>query len=317
MMPANQLTTDPETTPVPEGSACEPLVPGRLAREVLANVENVHKFFLQSAAAELSELLDTPVAMDFQESAQSSLSEALNHSESAGIAIALDLSPLSQRGLLTFPCALLFRVLDILLAVPESRLDDPGRSVTAIELYILREFFDVFASALRSAWEPFYPAAFNRISLPPEESAARAAEWRNDLALILSATVRLAEVSADVHLIVPAFLARLAHLKSTAAIGPAAEPVRVSVLNCLADATLRMDAVLEGASIRIRDLLDLAPGRILTVGNAESSSFDCLLNGKRRFTGQLVSSGGRCGIQIGALLGGTGSQFMRGSAADR
>jgi len=316
-MPANLRTTGPDTTPVSDERTCEPLVPGQLTREALANVENIHKSFLQAAAAELSELLQARVAMNFREAAQSLLSEALDHRESFGHVLALDLSPLPGCGFLIFPRALLFRVLDILLATPENTFDDAERSVTAIELYILREFFEAFARSLRSTWEPFYAVAFNQISMSPDESDERAPEWGSGLALILRATIDLADVSADIRLIVPAFLARLAQLKSTAAIGHEVEPVRVGILNCLGDAALRMDAVLDGASIRIRDLLDLAPGRILTVGSAEGSSFDCLLNGRRRFSGQLISVSGRCGMQIGTPADGEGSQFMRGSATDR
>jgi flagellar motor switch protein FliM len=311
-MPANPRTTAPETTPVSDEQTCEPLVAGQLTREALANVENIHKSFLQAAAAELSELLQVRVAMNFRDAAQSPFSEALDHRESVGCTLALDLSPLTGCGFLIFPRALLFHVLDILLATPENTFDDAERSVTAIELYILREFFEAFARSLRNTWEPFYPVAFNQISMPPKELDERAADWGSDLALILRATVDLAEISADIHLIVPSFLARLAQMQSTAAISPAAEPVRVSILNCLGDATLRMDAVLDGASIRIRDLLDLAPGQVLTVGNSEGSSFDCLLNGRRQFTGQLIPASGRCGMRIGTLVGGAGSSIHAG-----
>lgn len=311
-MPANPRNTVPENE-----QTCEPLVPGQLTREALANSENIHKSFLQAAAAELSELLQVRVAMNFRDAAQSLFSAAMDHRQPVGCTLALDLSPLAGCGFLIFPRALLFHVLDILLATPENTFDDAERSVTAIELYILREFFEAFARSLRNTWEPFYPVAFNQMSMPPEELDERAAECGSDPALILRSTVDLAEISADIHLIVPSFLARLAQMQSTAAIGPAAEPVRAGILNCLGDAALRMDAVLDGANIRIRDLLDLAPGQVLTVGNSEGSSFDCLLNGKRRFTGQLVPSGGRCGMRIGTLVGGAGVQFMRGSPTDR
>ena len=213
--------------------------------------------------------------------------------------------PAGGRAFLVFQSALLFRVLDILLATPDTAPSDPLRRVTDIEFYILREFFEVFAQSLREAWAPFSAAAFDQITIEGDESGDGGAKAPDDLAVVMRTSMDVAGVTARFDVILPAFLVRLADLKVKEAAGrnTGREPVQESVLNCLGNARLQMEAVLNGATIRIRDLLEIKPGQILVVGKSEGAGFDCLVNGKRRFVGGLVARNGRCGIQIETLIG--------------
>ena len=223
--------------------------------------------------------------------------------------IPLDLSPIPGCGFLIFPAALLFRVLDILLAMPENTSGDMGsddsRRVTGIELHILREFFDVFTRTLREAWDTSYPLAFHPI-ISEDESESRPEKRGDDLALILSTKVDIGITSADVKLVLPSFLARLVQLKAAPNANHSdSEPVSASVLKCLGDASLQMDAVLQGGSIRISSLLGLAPGQILVLGSGEDASIDCLVNRQRQFAGALIASNGKCAFQVDSLVGQT------------
>ena len=316
-MPANLRIASPRKSKV-SGEPCEPLVPGQLAREAIETAGRIHASFLKSLESRLAELLQQPVTTSSPETVQRPFSGVVSDIGSGDRVIALDLSPVRGCGFLTFSPTLLFRVLDILLATPENTAGEERRSVTGIELYILREFFEVFVQSVRDAWEPYYPLAFNQI--PAEvEPEPRMVAWGDDLALILRATIGLAGITADFGLVVPAFLARMAHLKSGTATGRAAdrEAVGGNTLNRLGDATLRMDAVLEGASIRIRDLLGLAPGQVLKVGNSEELSFDCLVNSTRQFAGELIASNGRCAMKVHTPAGSAQGQFTAELAADK
>jgi flagellar motor switch protein FliM len=296
-MPANLRVARAGTAPMP-GGTYTPLLAGQLPSDAITVVENIHRSFLKSAESELAELLQEPVAMGFRESTLEPVSKALQGDDRA---IELDLSPLEGSAYLLFPPSLLFRVLDIMLATPENTSSDQSRrSVTGIELYILREFFEVFAQSLRDVWAKIYPAAF--IQVPPGDDTGPKLPEGDDLALILRASVILAGLTTDVCLVLPTFMARTAHLESGAP-GPAKlhEHLGESMMKCLGNASLSMEAVLRGANIRIRDLLGITPGQILTIGNSEDSAFECLVNGQRQFTGALISSSGRCALRIGAL----------------
>lgn len=285
----------------------EPLLAGQLASNAIATVEEVHQAFLKLLQAELSELLQDAVSASFQGTKQAPVSTPMRGTTSGDRAIQLDLSPLPASAYLVFPPALLFRVLDILLATPPAATSDDDeekpRMVTGIELFILREFFEVFAKCLRAAWAPVYAAAFTQTPTSFEE-AGPAVPDGTDLALVLRSGIALGGLEADFVLALPTFLARMAQLKLAEASSREGEgePYEESILRSLGAASLNLEAVLQGASIRIRDLLAMAPGQILTVANSEDSSFDCLVNGRQQFTGTLVPSGERCALRIETLV---------------
>ena len=278
----------------------EPLVTGQLARESVEVVDRIHQLFLKTAEAELSELLQLPIKMTPGETEQSVFSDSLRNSPAGDRVIALDLSPVSGCGFLSFSPQLLFGVLDVLLATPGDQRDNSGRIVTAIELHVLRELFDLMAETLAETWKQFYPAAFLQIPVSDEELEQLMAAAGTDSAIVLNASVEMNGVAAGFRVILPTCLARMAGLSlKTSASRVAPEAIDNAIFERLGDARLDIEVVLQGAAIRIRDLLDLTPGRILVVGSSTGSSFDCLVNGTLQFSGSLTSQDGGCGIQIG------------------
>ncbi len=330
-MPANLRTAGINTAMEPGEGQCEPFIPGQLGRDTIEIVEKIQAYFLKSLESGLSDLLQTPVPVSSGETAYATFSEALNGIAPGDRIVALDLTPARACGFLTFPAPLLFSILDILLAAPESSpaaestFDAPPRVVTSIELHILRDLFDTFTLALRQAWEPFCSVAFKQLN--SDDEAGLRAKYGDDPALILPVTITVGRdmelLTAEVRFVVSPFLARLAQMKSKASLNPAnsSGSVRGGVLDCLGSANLRLEAVLDGGSIRISSLLDLAPGQILVLGNSEGASVDCLVNNKRQFTGELVAANGRCAIQIDSLFSGgsdkAGNQLTGAPAADR
>jgi flagellar motor switch protein FliM len=308
---------------IPDEPQCEPLPAGQLASNAVATIEEVHQAFLRSAQNELAELLQEAVTMTFQGAKQMPLSAPMRGTSSGDRAIQLSLAPLPAFAYLVFPPALLFRALDLLLgtpaAAPAEEEGEKPRAVTGIELFILREFFEVFAKALRTAWEPVYAAAFTQTPASFEEGGPSIPEEESESALVLRTGVNVAGLAADFVLVLPTFLARMAHLQSVAAAGRegGSEPIGESILRSLGAATLNLDAVLQGATIRIRDLLAMAPGQILTIGNSEDSAFDCLVNGKPQFTGSLVPSGERCALRIETLAAPAESQWTSELSPER
>ncbi|HEY4085591.1 MAG TPA: FliM/FliN family flagellar motor switch protein [Bryobacteraceae bacterium] len=308
---------------IPDESLCQPLPAGQLASNAVATIEELHQAFLKSAQNEMAELLQEPVTMSFQGSKQAPIAASMRGTRNGDRAIELDLAPLAGSAYLVFPPALLFRALDILLGTPPTAPaeddDEKPRTVTGIELFILREFFEVFAKALRTAWGAVSPAAFTLKSSSFEEDGPAIPENGAESALVLRSGVELGGLSGDFVLALPTFLARMAQLKSAASVGRGgdAEPVGDGILRNLGSATLSLDAVLQGATIRIRDLLAMAPGQVLTIGNSEDSSFDCLVNGKQQFAGSLVPSGERCALRIETLAGAQESQLTSELSAER
>jgi flagellar motor switch protein FliM len=302
---------------------CEPLAAGQVASSVVATIEELHHAFLKNIQGGLAELLQDAVATSFQGTKQMPLSAPMRGVSSGDRAIQLDLAPLAASAYLVFPPALLFRVLDVLLgtpaAAPAEQDEEKPRAVTGIELFILREFFEIFAEALREVWKPVYATAFSQAPASFEEDGPAIPEDGSEAAVVLRSGIEVAGLTADFVLVLPTFLARMAHLKSVASVGRegSGEPIGESILRSLGGATLNLDAVLRGATIRIRDLLAMAPGQVLTVANSEDSAFECLVNGNPQFTGVLAPSGERCALRVETLVGPPASQLTSELSAER
>ena len=152
---------------------------------------------------------------------------------------------------------------------------------------------------MHAAWEPVYPVDFKLLSVGIEGNA-EADPARDEIALTASADVSIGDVRASFELAVPSFLARLAEIHSRGrerrASSPA--PLQENLLAALSRATVQLEAVLQGSSIRMGDLVAMQKGQVLLLGMPAGSPFDCLVNGKQQFKGEMVATGNHQGFQI-------------------
>lgn len=277
--------------------------PGRLPDGFALAAARIHRAFLDALAPALSEALQTPVSFGtLLPPEQSTCGEFLEKNEAAGCLIALDISPLNGCAILSFSKELLFKVLDIFTATPAIAESNPRETVTAIELHILQEFFDAFRDALSNAWQPFYPLAFDILAIGPEKSRQAASAQSRQAMMVLKSRIQFAEGDAAFEIALPGFLLRLAEAraKENPALGGAAEQVEESLLAALGEAALQVDAVLTGSGVRIGELLGIRPGQILSLGTPPDAVFECLVNGRPRFKGEMIASDGRQAFRVEA-----------------
>jgi flagellar motor switch protein FliM len=300
-MPSDPINDDLQPVQSAAGDSFRPYVPGHLAASSIDLLERTQRHFLTVLEGELSEALQTPVTAAVNETQQAAFATVLDNAEPGGAMIALDLAPLRGYVLLNFPPALLFRVLDILLASPAEAAAGSRTGVTEIELHILHEFFDSFAKALRGAWEPVYPIALRLVATGIEDTRQAVSSASGETALVTGASLFIGDVRAPFEIAVPGFLARLAETRSRDRTRDASSgaPVQENLLAALSKATVQLEAVLQGASVRMGDLVGMRKGQILMLGTSPDSPFDCLVNGKAQFQGEMVATGNRQGFQIG------------------
>jgi flagellar motor switch protein FliM len=66
----------------------------------------------------------------------------------------------------------------------------------------------------------------------------------------------------------------------------------------LRDAKLTLQANLEGPMLKVRELLQLKEGDVLTFEHPVEQPLTGLINGKQKFAGQIVSTGKKKAFQI-------------------
>src|SRR5205807_34193 len=93
---------------------------------------------------------------------------------------------------------------------------------------------------------------------------------------------------------VPDLMVRLSAIKSSeAATRRPDRTSQVRVVGALRDAKIRVEAVLEGPTLRMNDLVGVQRGQILMLGHPSGTLFNCRLNGKLKFRGEIVQQNGR------------------------
>jgi flagellar motor switch protein FliM len=263
--------------------------------------ERIHQAFLESLQSKLTVVLGVETRASFVRTEQSFMARYLTEAEPEIHNVTLNLEPLAGRALICFSSELLFKVLDILLASPAAALGPRGDSVTEIEFHILRAFFQVFSEALKETWRSIPPVALTPLPESGEESLVSCGDSH---CLAMKSKLEIDGATGDFAVVIPAFLARLSlkyagfNLDETIPVdtGPISTPARIA--KALGSAKVDMDAVLSNLTIRIGDLAELAPGQILLAEKAEDSTFECLVNKRTQFRGELVSAGDRYGFQL-------------------
>jgi flagellar motor switch protein FliM len=279
----------------------ERCTPDRLPSDRLAFVEEIHQQFLDRFGQALAEQLDMPVKATPAGIDQVPMTEFLAGDHAC--VLAFDLAPMRGQAIAGLTSGLIFRVLDVLLGAPQTGAESARGTITDIEQHLLREFFGVLSSQLIEAWQP------NGVALSMVSGGAAGQNRRqadpDDIALILSGKIEFAEAEETFRIAIPVLAVRLAALESErkAAVEAAGENAeRTAVLEALSGATLELEAVLGGSSIRLGDLAVLQPGQILMLTRPAGSQLECLVNGKPKFRGEWIGDGSRQGLQVDEIV---------------
>jgi flagellar motor switch protein FliM len=263
--------------------------------------ERLHQEFLESLQAKLTVALGAEARAIFVQTEQSFMARYLTDAEPGIHNAILSLEPLAGCALLRFSSELLFKVLDILLASPPDAIGPRGDTVTEIEFHLLRGFFQVFAEALKETWPTIPSVALTPSRESAEESLAGCGDSHS---LSMKSTLEIDGATGDFDVVIPAFLARLSlkHLgfnpEETIPADAGARSTPARITEALGSAKVDIYAVLSNLTIRIGDLVELAPGQILLAEKTADSTFECLVNKQTQFRGELVSAGDRYGFQL-------------------
>lgn len=286
-------TGNPETAPEHLALQASP--------DTVEFAERAHQVFLESLQSKLSVALGVDTRASFVRIEQSFMARYLTGTAPGIHNVILSLEPLTGCVLLRFSSEVLFKVLDILLASPAAADGPRGESVTEIELHILRRFFQVFSETLKEAWRVIPPIALTPVPASGDESLLNYGD-SNSLAMI--SALEIDGAAGDFTVVIPAFLARLSmrlsRLKPDETV-PAQDgklPPPTKITEALGYAKVDVEAVLSNLTIRFGDLVDLVPGQIILGEKTVDSTFECFVNKRNWFRGELVPAGDRYGFQL-------------------
>ncbi len=277
-----------------------PCPPGHLPASAIDRVQRVHRLFLKTLEARLPELVQSQVGAALLDTRQGVMADCLAVAQAGGYLMALDIAPARGYAALGFPAELLRSILDILLAKPAGIAAGQQSPVTEIEIHVLRDFFEGFTGTLRRAWATVFAASFNRQSIGADDAKQILSAAPGEPVLVLTSRLKVAGMDHTFDLTLPGFLVRMAeaHAASTQTRDRISRPDEAVVAGPLGAALVELEAVLQGVTLRMGDLLALKPEQVLLLGAPVEARFDCLVNGKAQFTGEMLAGANRHCFQV-------------------
>jgi flagellar motor switch protein FliM len=297
-MPASFDPTEPEDDIAEPEEFAEETLPQHLAIHasptIVEHAEQIHQTFLKSLQSNLAATLGCDTKTAFVRTEQAFLTRYLIDADPGVHKVVLSLEPLAGCAILRFSSEVLVRTLDILLASPPEAVTVRSESITDIEFHVLRGFFRVFEDVLKETWLSISDVALTPLPVLSEENLRVYGESH---ALAMKSSLSIDEVRGEFDVVIPAFLVRLSSERSASA-QKEQLPQADRVGKALGLAKVDLDAVLADITIRIADLAELTPGQILLTDKGAASGFDCLVNRRTHFKGEMVSIGDRYGFQL-------------------
>jgi flagellar motor switch protein FliM len=251
--------------------------------------------YLDRLSEALAGYLCTPLEIRFSGADQLPLQEALGENGDNACLMRVDLTPFRGVAYLALGSKFAGAVLEALLGASADAADIPRDSLTEVDLHILEDLITLLTAELRRTWKPICGCGFELLSVHSRQTLP-AVESGGASVLALSAEVVLNGSASVLRLMLPSLLVRLAFAPRPEA---ATETAGASaLLGAVSSASLQLEAVLRGARIRMRDLLDLRPGHTLELPHRTGAPIACHVNGVMKFAGELVGGGESVGFQI-------------------
>jgi flagellar motor switch protein FliM len=225
---------------------------------------------------------------------QLSYAEFLDGLPSPTCIVSLGLSPYDGNGVLELNPSLVFPILEMLLGGTGKSSTTIQRDITEIEQRLLDGLFRIILQDLREAWKGVTNVDFAIESMETEPQLLHLLA-PNEAVVSIGIEVRIGEAVGMMNIAMPSIVIKMMRQKFdqqwSVRKSHATEAEQRRVLRVLRQASLRLEARMEGPTLAVRDLLELREGNLLTFDYPVDRPIELTVNGAHKFTGQVVSTG--------------------------
>jgi flagellar motor switch protein FliM len=270
-------------------------VPGELVR--LAN-----ETLARELTISLSAFLRTSITAAYSGGGEIPYGEfPLSDSQCVGLALA---RPDDRKLLLVMGYAALLPLVGIALGAKAGTFGSEERKPTEIELQVVSLLYRLILKDAYRAWVTLMQAPLETVTLEFDPAPARIlAPTEPVFAARFDITVR--EQTEQLTLLTPPELfATVLAVEETPVHREKPEPASIeATLEMLMAGQVSISVWLDGAQMRLGDLLRLAEGQIVRLDHPVERRAVCALNGQTSFSGQIVSTGQRRAFQVEDFIG--------------
>jgi flagellar motor switch protein FliM len=272
-----------------------------IAKDQLRTIHLLHENFARSMGSSLSAYLRSYVVVNLISVEQLSFQEFTQTLPSPTSLVVLGLKPYDGSGVLEINPSLVFPILEMLLGGSGKNSGQIKREITEIEQSIMDGLLRVILNDLRTAWTSVAAIEFSVDSHETEPQLLRFLA-HNEAVVAINIELRIGETSGLMNLGIPSIIVKMLRHKfdqhRTIRRTQAGEDEHARVLHLIRPAELHLDAQLQGPTLGVPQLLDLAEGDILTFDFPETRPLDLVVNGQVKYDGEIVALGAKRALQI-------------------
>jgi len=275
--------------------------PDRIPKSQVRAIHLLHDTFVRNLVSSLSAYLRSYLTVNLVSVEQLSYAEFLDGLPSPTCMVSLGLNPYDGNGVLEINPSLIFPILEMLLGGSGRSSGSIQRDVTEIEQKLLDGLFRLILHDLREAWKPVTAVEFT-IEASETEPQLLHILAPNEAVVAVGIEVRIGESVGMMNIAMPSIVIKMMRQKFdqqwSVRKTRASTVEQARVLRMVRDARMTLEARLEGPTLSVRDLLALSEGHLLTFDYPVERSVELLVNGTRKYTVQVVSTGKKRGCLI-------------------
>jgi len=275
--------------------------PDRIPKSQVRAIHLLHDTFVRNLVSSLSAYLRSYLTVNLVSVEQLSYAEFLDGLPSPTCIVSLGLSPYDGNGVLELNPSLVFPIIEMLLGGTGKSSSNIQRDITEIEQRLLDGLFRIILQDLREAWKAVTSVDFTIESMETEPQLLHVLA-PNEAVVSIGIEVRIGETVGMMNIAMPSIVIKMMRQKFdqqwSVRKTHASENEQARVLRILRQAALSVEARLEGPTLTVGDLLSLQPGHLLAFDFSVERPVELLVNGARKFTAHVVSTGKKRACQV-------------------
>ena len=268
--------------------------PDRIAKDQLRSLHVLHENFARALGSSLSAYLRAYVVTTLVSVEQLAYVEFSRTLPMPTCLLSLSVKGFDNNCILEINPSVVFPLLELLLGGSGSRAAKVSREVTEIERAILDALFRILLKDLRDAWRE--TATELEFSIEDYETDPQLLQILspNEPVVAVSLEIRIGEISGMMNLGIPSIIIKMLGRKleqHPARKNEVTESETARMMRLVRQSQTHVDARLQGPQMTLDQLLKLDVGQVLTFDYPIQKPVTVTINGKRKFLGQMVSTG--------------------------
>jgi len=272
--------------------------PGQTPGSQMRGIDVLKQKFLHRIVSSFSAYLRSSVTAQLLAVDHLSYGEFLKGLPSPTCIVAVGMNPYESNTVLELNPSLVFPIIELLLG-GTGKAEVASREITEIEQNVLDGLFRIIIQALADAWKDVLPVTLSLESVGRE---ARLIHAPHEPMVSVSIDVKLEEGGGRLNLAIPTEILTLSGDDGDTQSAPrkveASEAEQARTLDLLRESKCTLEAHLDGPILRVRELLELKEGDVLRFDHLIDEALGGFVNGRRKFSGQIVSKGNKKAFQI-------------------